>query len=64
VKVGDLVRYSRDGFDKGAWFEWTGIITDQTLGSAGYQTVRWTNPALAETSTPKKHLTVISENNS
>ena len=64
MKIGDLVRYTREEHSNGPWFKWTGIIIDQTLGSARYQTVRWLNPMGAETSTPAKHLTVISENKS
>ena len=64
MKIGDLVRYTREEHNNGPWFKWTGIIIDQTLGSARYQTVRWLNPMGAETSTPAKHLTVISENKS
>ena len=62
MKIGDLVRYTREEHSDGPWFKWTGIIIDQTLGSADYQTVRWNHHAGVETLTPSKHLTVISEN--
>ena len=64
MKIGDLVRYTREEYSNGPWFNWTGIIIDQTLGTAGYQTVLWNHGGGIQTSTPKKHLTVISENNS
>ena len=64
MRVGDLVRYTRTSYEEDQWWDWTGIIIDQTLGSAGYQIVRWFQRGGIETSTPKKHLTVLSKNNS